>query len=152
MSRFAIASCWLLLVLFLGSAYFAAQETGRLVIPVLQLMMPAASRSELHAGHMVVRKLAHVFEYAVLALLWYKALHRSGGRTPRAAAWVALAICLACAFTDEAHQSMLPSRQGSARDFVIDAVAATAMLIVVRGRMPDDGRRVRHAILTDPVD
>lgn len=152
MSRFAIASCWLLLVLFLGSAYFAAQETGRLVIPVLQLMMPAASRSELHAGHMVVRKLAHVFEYAVLALLWYKALHRSGGRTPRAAAWVALAICLACAFTDEAHQSMLPSRQGSARDFVIDAVAATAMLIVVRGRMPDDGRRVGHAILTDPVD
>jgi len=152
MARFAIASCWLLLVLFLGSAHFAAQETGRLVIPVLQFMIPAASRSELHAGHMLVRKLAHVFEYAVLAWLWYQALHRAGGQIPRAAAWAALAICVACAFTDEAHQSMLPSRQGSARDFVIDAFSATAILTVVRGRTIDDGGRLRQAIATEPAD
>jgi VanZ family protein len=108
MVRFAIASCWLLLVLLLGSAFFAAQETGRLVIPVLKFMIPAA--------------------------------------------WVALSICVACAFTDEVHQSMLPSRQGSARDFVIDAFSATAMLTVARGRTIDDGRRVRQAMATEPAD
>ena len=63
-----------------------------------------------------------------------------------------LSICVACAFTDEAPQSMLPSRQGSARDSVIDAFSAAAMLTVVRGRTIDDGRRVRQAIATEPAD
>jgi VanZ family protein len=152
-TRFALASLWLVLVLFLGTASFAAQETGRFVIPFLKFMLPGAPRSELQAIHIVLRKVAHVFEYAVLALLWYKAVHHVGGRTPRTAAWVALSICLACAFTDEAHQSMLPSRQGSARDFVIDAFGATAMLTVARGRtMGDRGGHLSGAIAVEPAD
>jgi VanZ family protein len=106
-TQFAIASFWLVLVLFLGSAYFAAQETGRYVLPFLKFLMPGVPSSELQAIHMVLRKLAHVLEYAVLALLWYRALHTVGGRIPRTAAWVALSICLVCSFADEAHQSML---------------------------------------------
>jgi VanZ family protein len=102
---------------------------------------------------MVLRKLAHVLEYAVLALLWYRALHKVGGRTPRTASWVALSICLVCSFADEAHQSMLPSRHGSARDFVIDAFGATAMLTIARGRtMGDRGGRVSSAIAAEPAD
>ncbi len=152
-ARFAIASFWLMLVLFLGGADFAAPETGRFVIPFLKLLMPGASHSDLQAIHMVLRKLAHVFEYAVLALLWYRAVHHVGGRTPRTAAWVALSICLACAFTDEAHQSMLASRQGSARDLVIDAFGATAMLTIARGRAMDDSqRRLSSAIAVEPID
>jgi VanZ family protein len=152
-TRFALASLWLVLVLFLGTASFAAQETGRFVIPFLKFMLPGAPRSELQASHMVLRKVAHLFEYAVLALLWYQAIYRDGGRTPRTAAWVALSICLACAFTDEAHQSMLPSRQGSARDFVIDAFGATAMLTIARGRtMGDRGGRLSGAIAVEPAD
>ena len=152
-TRFALASLWLVLVLFLGTASFAAQETGRFVIPFLKFMLPGAPRSELQASHMVLRKVAHLFEYAVLAMLWYQAIYRDGGRTPRTAAWVALSICLACAFADEAHQSMLPSRQGSARDFVIDAFGATAMLTIARGRtMGDRGGRLSGAIAVEPAD
>ncbi|MGH7302376.1 MAG: VanZ family protein, partial [Candidatus Rokuibacteriota bacterium] len=126
--RFAVASLWLLLVLFLGSAYFATQETGPFVLPVLRVLMPGVPLAELQAVHLVLRKLSHVAEYAVLALLWFTAIHRVGRRTPRTASWIALGICLACAFADEAHQSTLPERTGSARDFVIDALGATAML------------------------
>jgi VanZ family protein len=152
-TRFAIASFWLVLVLFLGSAYFAAQETGRFVLPFLKFLMPGAPHSELQAIHMVLRKLAHVFEYAVLALLWYQAVHLVGGRSPRTAAWVALSICLVCALADEAHQSMLPSRHGSARDFVIDAFGATAMLTIARGRtMGEGGGRLGSAIAAEPAD
>ena len=152
-TRFAIASFWLVLVLFLGSAYFAAHETGRYVLPFLKFLMPGVPSSELQAIHMVLRKVAHVLEYAVLALLWYKAVHRVGGRSPRTAAWVALSICLACAFADEAHQSMLPSRQGSARDFVIDAFGATAMLTIARGRsLGDRDGRLSGAIAVEPAD
>jgi VanZ family protein len=152
-TRFAIALFWLTLVLFLGSAHFAAQETGRIVIPTLKSLMPGAPFAQLQAIHMVLRKLAHVVEYAVLALLWYKAVHHVGGRTPRTAAWVALSICLVCAFADEAHQSMLPSRQGSARDFLIDAFGATAMLTIARGRSTGDrAGRFGGVIVAEPAD
>src|SRR5262249_392842 len=75
--------------------------------------MPGTPPAQLHAIHLVLRKLAHLAEYAVLALLWFKAVHRVGGRTPRTAAWAAFSICLACAFADEAHQSTIPSRTPS---------------------------------------
>jgi len=55
------------------------------------------------------------------------------------AVWVALSICLVCAFADEAHQSM--------RDFLIDAFGATAMLTIARGRptAADGGPRAAAA-------
>jgi len=136
--RFVLASLWLAFVLFLGSAPFAAQETGRFILPVLQLAMPGTSAGQLQAIHMVIRKLAHITEYAVLALLWFKAFDLAG-RSARTAAGAALSICLACAFADEVHQSTLPTRQGSARDFVIDAFGATAMLVVARGAPKNRG-------------
>jgi len=153
-SRFVLASVWLVLVLFLGSAYFSAQETGRFVLPVLKLLMPGVPFAHLHGVHLVLRKLAHLAEYAVLPLLWFKAVYRAGGRAPRAAAWMALSICLACAFTDEVHQSTLSSRQGSARDFVIDAFGATAMLTLVRSRQTAGDRRGRlgQAVAAEPAD
>ncbi len=101
----------------------------------------------------MLRKPTHVREYAVLALLWYRAVHHVGGRTPRTAACVALSICLAWAFADEAHQSMLVSRQDSARDLVIDAFGVTAMLTIARGRtMGDRRRRLGGAIAVEPID
>jgi len=153
-TRFAVASLWLALVLFLGSAYFAAHETGRFVLPVLKFLMPGVPFGQLLAIHVALRKLAHVAEYAVLALLWYKAIYRVGGRTPRVSAWVALSICLVCAFADEAHQSALASRTGSARDFLIDAFAATLMLTIARGRQTigDRGGPLGGAIAAEPAD
>lgn len=88
---------------------------------------------------MVLRKMCHLTEYAVLALLWFRALLARARQTPRAAAWIALGVCLLCAFVDEAHQAMLPARTGSARDLVIDAAGALGMLIVLRGRRPAGG-------------
>jgi VanZ family protein len=156
-ARFAAASLWLLLVLFLGGVYFGAHETGRHVLPILKVLLPGSPSSVLQGIHLVLRKIAHVAEYAVLALLWFKALHRFGGRTrrtPRTAAWIALSICLACAFADEAHQSALPSRQGSVRDFVIDAFGATAMLTIARGRLGAEhrGGRLDEAVAAEPGD
>ena len=39
-TRFAFAFLWLLLVLFLGSTSFAAQETGRFIMPFLTSILP----------------------------------------------------------------------------------------------------------------
>jgi VanZ family protein len=90
LTRFAVASLWLVLVLFLGSADFSAQETGRFVLPALKFLIPGTPPAQLQALHLILRKLAHIAEYAVLALLWFKAVRQVGGRTLRTAAWVAL--------------------------------------------------------------
>jgi len=131
--RFSVPLVWLALVLFLGTAWFGVDQTSAVVLPALRKLSPSAGMATLRAIHLVLRKLSHLAEYAVLALLWFRAVGRRA--TPRSAAWVALLVSIACAFVDEAHQAMLLTRSGSARDVVIDSLGALVTLIVARGRV-----------------
>ncbi len=62
---------------------------------------------------LVLRKLAHTAEYAVLGALLVRAL---GAPVPAFAAGVAYAI------SDEVHQHFVPGRRGAPLDVAIDAV------------------------------
>ena len=74
----------------------------------------------------VLRKCAHVTEYAVLGALLYRALEREAP---------ALAAGIAYAATDEFHQHFVHGRHGSPVDVGIDAVGvALGMLVWVRLR------------------
>jgi VanZ family protein len=74
----------------------------------------------------ILRKVAHVTEYAVLGALLYRAL----GREP-----VALAAGVAYAATDELHQHFVRGRHASPVDVAIDAVGvAVGMLLWLRLR------------------
>jgi VanZ family protein len=76
----------------------------------------------------VLRKGAHVTEYAVLGALLYRAL----GREP-----IALAAGIAYAATDELHQHFVQGRHASPVDVAIDAVGVALGMLVwlrVRGR------------------
>jgi VanZ family protein len=81
----------------------------------------------------VVRKLAHMVEFGLLWLLWWRAL----GYRRAAAGWAA-AIALAYAATDELHQSFVDGRVGSALDWGIDAagVGLAAGISLRRRRRP----------------
>jgi VanZ family protein len=74
----------------------------------------------------ILRKVAHVTEYAVLGGLLYRAL----GREP-----LALAAGVAYAATDELHQHFVRGRHASPVDVAIDAVGvAVGMLLWLRLR------------------
>jgi VanZ family protein len=74
----------------------------------------------------VLRKGAHLTEYAVLGALLYRAL----GREP-----LALAAGIAYAATDELHQYFVRGRHASPVDVAIDAVGVAAgMLLWLRLR------------------
>jgi VanZ family protein len=74
----------------------------------------------------VLRKGAHVTEYAVLGALLYRALGRET---------LALAIGIAYAATDELHQYFVRGRHASPVDVAIDAVGlACGMLLWLRVR------------------
>ena len=70
---------------------------------------------------MLLRKLAHVTEYAVLTLCWWRAL-RGLGVARAAARSRSRSIALAYAATDEFHQTFVDGRHGTPVDVLIDAI------------------------------
>lgn len=66
---------------------------------------------------------AHFMEYAVLAALLWLAAHHTPALA-RHAWWVALAIALLYAASDEWHQTFVPGRVADARDWLADAAGA----------------------------
>jgi VanZ family protein len=151
-NRYALAAIWLGVVLFLGTAYFAASNTAPFILLLLKKLAPGASSAQLHAMHIMLRKLAHVAEYALLALLWFWAIVARTGRPVRAT-WIALLVCLACALADEAHQAITPARTGSLRDVVIDVSGAAAAVLIARGRQASRARdQMRGGVAAEPVD
>ena len=73
----------------------------------------------------VLRKCAHMLEYAVLAVLLYRAL---GRELP------ALALASAYAVTDELHQTFVAGRHGTPVDWAIDTAGALLGIGVLRWR------------------
>jgi len=125
---------WLGLVLLLGSAHFGPSQTQQQVVPLLRLLAPWMPASGAQTVHAVLRKISHLTEYAVLALLWVRAFQSWRPLSLKMAFGAALAVCLTCAVVDEAHQARVPGRHGSVRDVALDSVGALAALIVVRTR------------------
>ena len=114
---------WMAVILWAGSDTGSAEHTGRLILPLLRVLFPAASPVQLDAVHALLRKAGHVVEYAVLAALWVRALRAVAWPRPRAAvvAWVA---AVAWAVVDETLQTRVASRTGSVVDVAIDTAGA----------------------------
>jgi VanZ like family len=75
---------------------------------------------------LVLRKLAHLAEYAVFGALLYRALRNEPA---------AIAIGSLYAITDEVHQSLVAGREGSALDWAIDSAGVAAgVLLLSRAR------------------
>jgi VanZ family protein len=75
----------------------------------------------------ILRKLAHMLEYAALWFLWWRAL---GYRSP----WPAAAIAVAYAATDEYHQSFVEGRHGTPVDVLIDSIGIALAVAFSRRR------------------
>ena len=72
--------------------------------------LPSLISAEKSAVDFVIKKGAHVTEYAILFLL----LKRAGLNSPKA-----FSIGLFYAFTDETHQLFIPGRTGMLRDVLL---------------------------------
>jgi VanZ family protein len=123
----------------------AAAETTRFIGPVLHWLFPDATPATLEILHGAIRKFGHVVEFAILALLWYRALAwAEPGWRPRVAL-AAFGLAALFAVLDEAHQAFEPSRTGSPIDVGWDSLGALCGLV---GRGLLFGR-VRRAENTD---
>ena len=74
----------------------------------------------------------HFVEYAILALLLFRALRRHEAASPGKAALLSLIASVLYGMSDEFHQSFVPNRQPSPWDVAMDGLgAATALAIAI---------------------
>ncbi|MBQ2947976.1 MAG: VanZ family protein [Clostridia bacterium] len=101
----------------------------RLIEGVL-LLLPGGADIPQDIVHLIVRKGAHMAEYAVLFALYRRALRLSGAMRPGV---LALVMCAAYAATDEMHQGFVAGRGPSPVDVAIDTAGAAAMWAAMAG-------------------
>jgi VanZ family protein len=118
-------------VIFLGSTdLMSAQHTSRFIVPFLRWLKPDISAETLASIHFILRKCAHVAEYAVLGLLLLRAATVNYKRSIPIRYLSVLGLCLLVAATDEFHQTFVASRGASATDVMIDGVGSIVGLLI----------------------
>ncbi len=70
----------------------------------------------------ILRKIAHVVEYAILCALSWRALAGSRPSSMKQLFWFSVVFSVAYAASDEFHQSFVPGRGPAATDVLIDSV------------------------------
>ena len=94
-----------------------------LVMAAIFLLSAQPSDGTHPAVVLVLRKLAHVTEYTVLTLCWWRALRGLGvSRDNRVVVALSVAISLAYSASDEFHQTFVHGRHGTPVDMLIDAI------------------------------
>jgi VanZ family protein len=123
------------LMFALSSELGSAANTSRYLEPLLRGLVPQLTPEMFALIHTIVRKTAHLAEYAILAILVRRALRAERGTRARAPALrpelFAWSWAVAFAMTDEFHQSFVESRGPSAGDVLIDAAGAVLGLSLV---------------------
>lgn len=129
---------WLPLLIWLGVIFvgstdlMSAEHTSRFLVPILRWLKPGMAPETIQSILFAVRKCAHVAEYAILALLLWRAL-RSGSAMRVKMSMLLAAVLLGCAAfaaSDEFHQSFVKSRTPAVRDVLLDIAGALFGLLI----------------------
>ena len=120
---------WMTLIFIASTDLMSGEHTSRFIGPFLQWLMRDVSPATIAAVQLIVRKLAHVTEYAILAMLLFRAVLARGKRTV-VQPGIVLLIAASYAALDEFHQSFVASRTGSPRDVAIDICGAMVGLLI----------------------
>lgn len=130
--RYGPLLLWMGFIFFASTGEFSASNTSRIIRPLLIWVFPRITEESLALAHFIVRKLAHLTEYAIMGLLAARAFRYSSHRTLRSQ-WFLFSLLLVAlyAFSDEFHQLFVPSRTGSIYDSFIDITGGLIALLLV---------------------
>ena len=148
---------WMALMRYLSSDQMNGDSTSMIVGPLLHWVFPAWAPWQIELGHYLVRKCAHITEYAILCCLWIRCLGMWVGKNKavspcsqlvhrkfeipiirgnvnemRVVFYVSIFICVIYAFLDEVGQRGTQTRGGSIFDVGLDlfGVLTAAYLIL----------------------
>lgn len=130
---------WMALIFSASADTNSYRHSSTLFEPLLRWLFPQMPQTQIETLHHLFRKCGHLTEYAVLALLLWRALHRPQKNSPRAWRWdeagLAFALVFLYAASDELHQVFVPARTALVSDVFIDASGgATALAVLWLGQ------------------
>jgi VanZ family protein len=122
---------WMGIIFSASSDRMSFRHSSRIIAPLVRWLFPHLSDETIHGVVFGVRKLAHFSEYALLALLLWRALPQSA--QPRPPFWrragLALLMVALYAASDEFHQMFVPSREASVVDVLLDTTGGACALL-----------------------
>jgi VanZ family protein len=125
---------WMALIFSFSGDSHSQEHSSRYFEPLLRWLFPQMPQAEIEAIHHVFRKCGHLAEYAILALLVWRALHATKTRLP-AWSWPKVGGTLLIVFlysaTDEFHQIFVPTRTPLVTDVLIDTAGGAAGLLAI---------------------
>lgn len=103
------------------------------------LIFYLSSRPSTHVStdywtNFAVAKTAHIIEYAILYFLVFRGFYLSNNKKLLSKKLFILSLLTAIiyAISDEIHQLFVPTREGRARDIIIDTIGITLMYIYIK--------------------
>ncbi|MBW1686681.1 MAG: VanZ family protein [Deltaproteobacteria bacterium] len=115
----AVVLCITAIWIFSGES-FSAASTSRFITPFLRWLDPDISYQAILRTRFYIRKAAHLTEYAVLAVLAFRALRLSLAVSTLRVIGLAMGVVVAVAALDELRQAFLATRTGSLADVAIN--------------------------------
>ena len=126
---------WMALIFSASADSHSYEHSSRFIGPLLHWLFPRMSQSRIEVIHHFFRKGAHLTEYAMLALLLWRAVRQPVKNDPRPWRWpeagLALAIVFLYAASDEFHQIFVPTRSPLVSDVLIDTAGGAAGLLAL---------------------
>src|SRR5438128_11669667 len=111
---------WAALIFYFSTDQFSSSHTSQLLEPLLNWLFPGISPDRIASIHFAPRKLGHLSEYMVFAILLLRALPQDRGRrfNARHAAWT-VEFVFVYTVRDELHQCIVACRTASFGDNLI---------------------------------
>jgi len=130
--RWFMVVAWAGLIFYLSTSGFGVGFTEWLLIQILGLLHATVSPQTFEVLHHLMRKAAHMTEYAVFCLLLYAAfLDADDFEWRPRLALRSVVIAGIYSLTDEYHQTFVPGRTPSIIDCGIDTAGAALSTLIV---------------------
>ena len=121
---------WLALITWMIIIYHFSNtpNSGDETLGIIEKIIPTVkSTNTLETINYIIRKLAHITEYFILAYLANSLIKEY---TKKKTNFLTLIFCLIYAITDEFHQSLVIGRTATPKDVIIDQIGTSIYLII----------------------
>lgn len=126
--RFIPLILWIFVIFYSSTGSASMAKTSRFLRPLLEFLF--SSEDTIFWANVIIRKIAHLAYYALLAALAVFAFIGSPlERLRKDWFWTSLGLVLVIAMIDEIIQSLDPSRVGSVTDVLLDCVGGLIILL-----------------------
>ncbi len=125
---------WMTLIFSASTGAGSSGHSFRLVMFLISFIREreiSLTFDTLDSVNLILRKVAHISEYAILALLAARYIQFGASQLKRSTIFGSFVICVVYASIDELHQRFVPGRTGAVRDVLIDSTGALTALVLM---------------------